>query len=212
MRQQQSFRGFIFILLMLILLALAMKLPYAREADKITSQEFVRILDEGQIEEVTIRPNAQTPTGSVSLILKNGDLIRQNVSDVKEAEKLLQDRNIDYLMEEVPQENYLVTILLPFMLSMVVVIIIIMVMNRSAGGGGANARMMNFGKSRARLSRDSKVNFTNVAGLEEEKEELEEVVDFLRNPQKYTSLGARIPKGLLLVIRAEDEGEQMSLL
>ena len=104
------------------------------------------------------------------------------------------------MIEEVPQENYLVTILLPFMLSIVVVVVILMVMNRgAAGGGGANARMMNFGKSRARLSRDSKVNFSNVAGLKEEKEELEEVVDFLKNPQKYTSVGARIPKGLLLV-------------
>ena len=80
-----------------------------------------------------------------------------------------------------------------------VVVIIIMVMNRGAGGGRANARMMNFGKSRARMSRDNKVNFSNVAGLEEEKEELEEVVDFLRNPRRYTSVGARIPKGLLLV-------------
>lgn len=198
MRQQQSFRGFIFILLMLILLAFAMRLPYAGASDKITSQEFVRILDEGQVAEVTIQPNPQTPTGSVQLILNSGDKIIQNVSDVKEAEQLLNDRNIDYRMEEVPQENYLMTILLPFMLSVAVVIVIMMLMNRNAGGG-ANARMMNFGKSRARLSRDSKVNFTNVAGLEEEKEELEEVVDFLKNPQKYTSVGARIPKGLLLV-------------
>ena len=90
-----------------------------------------------------------------------------------------------------------------------VVVIIIMVMNRSAGGGGANARMMNFGKSRARMSRDNKVNFSNVAGLEEEKEELEEVVDFLRNPQKYTSVGARIPKGLL---RVGPPGTVMTLL
>lgn len=108
-----------------------------------------------------------------------------------------------YTTMDVPQENYLVTIILPFMLSIVVVVIIIMVMNRSAGGGGANARMMNFGKSRARMSRDSKVNFSNVAGLVEEKEELEEVVDFLKNPQKYTSVGARIPKGLLLVALRE---------
>ena len=93
----------------------------------------------------------------------------------------------------------MLTIVMPFMLSIVVVVVIIMVMNRSASGGGANSRMMNFGRSRARLSRDSKVNFSRVAGLEEEKEELEEVVDFLKNPQKYTSVGARIPKGLLLV-------------
>ena len=102
-------------------------------------------------------------------------------------------------MEEVPQENTLLTVVMPFMLSIVVVVVIVTMMNRGAAGGGSNARMMNFGRSRAKLSRDSKVNFTNVAGLEEEKEELEEVVDFLKNPQKYTSVGARIPKGMLLV-------------
>ena len=129
----------------------------------------------------------------------DGQVKRLYVSDVKDAQTLLEAHDMAYTTMDVPQENYLVTIILPFMLSIVVVVIIIMVMNRSAGGGGANARMMNFGKSRARMSRDSKVNFSNVAGLVEEKEELEEVVDFLKNPQKYTSVGARIPKGLLLV-------------
>ncbi len=185
---------------MLIVLATVMGLPHGMQADKLTSQEFVQILDSGQIAEVSIRPNAQTPTGEAVVTLTSGDVIRQNFTDVQQAQKLFDDRGIDYVIEEVPQENYLVTILLPFMLSIVVVVVILMVMNRgAAGGGGANARMMNFGKSRARLSRDSKVNFSNVAGLKEEKEELEEVVDFLKNPQKYTSVGARIPKGLLLV-------------
>ena len=200
MRQQQTFRGFLFILLMLIVLATVMGLPHGMQADKLTSQEFGQILDSGQIAEVSIRPNAQTPTGEAVVTLTSGDVIRQNFTDVQQAQKLFDDRGIDYVIEEVPQENYLVTILLPFMLSIVVVVVILMVMNRgAAGGGGANARMMNFGKSRARLSRDSKANFSNVAGLKEEKEELEEVVDFLKNPQKYTSVGARIPKGLLLV-------------
>jgi len=148
---------------------------------------------------VSIHQNPQTPTGEVVLTLLDGQVKRLYVSDVKDAQKLLEAHDMAYTTMDVPQENYLVTIILPFMLSIVVVVIIIMVMNRSAGGGGANARMMNFGKSRARMSRDSKVNFSNVAGLVEEKEELEEVVDFLKNPQKYTSVGARIPKGLLLV-------------
>ena len=200
MRQQQTFRGFLFILLMLIVLAAVMGLPHGMQADRITNQEFVQILDEGQIVAASIRPNAQTPTGEAAVTLASGDIVRQNFADIGEAEALFRDRGIDYVVEEVPQENYLITILLPFMLSIVVVVVILMVMNRgAAGGGGANARMMNFGKSRARLSRDSKVNFSNVAGLKEEKEELEEVVDFLKNPQKYTSVGARIPKGLLLV-------------
>ena len=199
MRQQQTFRGFIFILLMLILIATAVRFPYARQADKVTNQDFIKILEDGQAADVNIHQNPQTPTGEVVLTLLDGQVKRLYVSDVKDAQKLLEAHDMAYTTMDVPQENYLVTIILPFMLSIVVVVIIIMVMNRSAGGGGANARMMNFGKSRARMSRDSKVNFSNVAGLVEEKEELEEVVDFLKNPQKYTSVGARIPKGLLLV-------------
>ena len=149
--------------------------------------------------EAVISPNPQTPSGYVTVTLANGQTVRQNVSDVKDAEQLLKDNSIDYSMEDVPQENTLLTVVMPFMLSIVVVVVIVTMMNRGAAGGGSNARMMNFGRSRAKLSRDSKVNFTNVAGLEEEKEELEEVVDFLKNPQKYTSVGARIPKGMLLV-------------
>ena len=199
MRQQQTFRGFIFILLMLILIATAVRFPYARQADKVTNQDFIKILEDGQAADVNIHQNPQTPTGEVVLTLLDGQVKRLYVSDVKDAQRLLDAHDMAYTTMDVPQENYLVTIILPFMLSIVVVVIIIMVMNRSAGGGGANARMMNFGKSRARMSRDSEVNFSNVAGLVEEKEELEEVVDFLKNPQKYTSVGARIPKGLLLV-------------
>ena len=199
MKQQQTFRGFMFIILMLILLMLALRFPYARQAQTVTAQKFEQILGSGNVAEAVISPNPQTPSGYVTVTLANGQTVRQNVSDVKDAEQLLKDNSIDYSMEDVPQENTLLTVVMPFMLSIVVVVVIVTMMNRGAAGGGSNARMMNFGRSRAKLSRDSKVNFTNVAGLEEEKEELEEVVDFLKNPQKYTSVGARIPKGMLLV-------------
>ena len=199
MKQQQTFRGFMFIILMLILLMLALRFPYARQAQTVTAQEFEQILGRGNVAEAVISPNPQTPSGYVTVTLANGQTVRQNVSDVKDAEQLLKDNSIDYSMEDVPQENTLLTVVMPFMLSIVVVVVIVTMMNRGAAGGGSNARMMNFGRSRAKLSRDSKVNFTNVAGLEEEKEELEEVVDFIKNPQKYTSVGARIPKGMLLV-------------
>ena len=199
MRQQQTFRGFMFIILMLFLLMLALRFPYARQAEAVTAQEFTQVLESGSVTDAVISPNPQTPSGYVTVTLANGQSVRQNVSDVKDVEQLLKDNNIDYSMEEVPQENTLLTVVMPFMLSIVVVVVIVTMMNRGAAGGGSNARMMNFGRSRAKLSRDSKVNFTNVAGLEEEKEELEEVVDFLKNPQKYTSVGARIPKGMLLV-------------
>ena len=178
---------------------LALRFPYARQAQTVTAQEFEQILGSGNVAEAVISPNPQTPSGYVTVTLANGQTVRQNVSDVKDAEQLLKDNSIDYSMEDVPQENTLLTVVMPFMLSIVVVVVIVTMMNRGAAGGGSNARMMNFGRSRAKLSRDSKVNFTNVAGLEEEKEELEEVVDFLKNPQKYTSVGARIPKGMLLV-------------
>ena len=200
MRQQQTFRVFVFLLMMLVLLAVAFKYTAtARTEDKLTHEEFLQVLDTQKVEEAVISQNPQAPTGVVTLTLDGNRVARQNVSDVKEAEQLLKEHNIDYSLEGVPQESTMLTIVMPFMLSIVVVVVIIMVMNRSASGGGANSRMMNFGRSRARLSRDSKVNFSRVAGLEEEKEELEEVVDFLKNPQKYTSVGARIPKGLLLV-------------
>ena len=200
MRQQQTFRGFVFLIMMLVLLAFAFKFTSTAGAgDRLTYQEFLQVLDTEKVEEAVISQNPQAPTGTVTLTLEGDRIARQNVSDVKEAEQLLRDRNIDYAVEGVPQENTMLTVVMPFLLSIVVVIVIITVMNRGAAGNGANARMMNFGRSRARLSRDSKVNFSRVAGLEEEKEELEEVVDFLKNPQKYTSVGARIPKGLLLV-------------
>ena len=200
MRQQQTFRGFVFLIMMLVLLAFAFKFTSTAGAgDRLTYQEFLQVLDTEKVEEAVISQNPQAPTGTVTLTLEGDRIARQNVSDVKEAEQLLRDRNIDYAVEGVPQENTMLTVVMPFLLSIVVVIVIITVMNRGAAGNGANARMMNFGRSCARLSRDSKVNFSRVAGLEEEKEELEEVVDFLKNPQKYTSVGARIPKGLLLV-------------
>ena len=134
MRQQQTFRGFIFILLMLILIATAVRLPYARQADKVTNQDFIQILDDGQASEVAIHQNPQTPTGEVVITMADGQVKRLYVTDVKDTQKILDDHKMEYVVMDVPQENYLVTIILPFMLSIVVVVIIIMVMNRSAGG------------------------------------------------------------------------------
>lgn len=203
MRQQQTFRGFIFILLMLILIATAVRLPYARQADKVTNQDFVRILDDGQAAEVAIHQNPQTPTGEVVITLTDGQVKRLYVTDVKDTQKLLEDHQMEYVVMDVPQENYLVTIILPFMLSIVVVVIIIMVMNRSAGGGGANARMMNFGKSRARMSRDSKVNFSNVAGLWRKRKNWKRWWISLRIPRSIPASGPGSPRDCFLWDRRE---------
>ncbi|MFR8536422.1 MAG: AAA family ATPase [Lacrimispora saccharolytica] len=176
---------------------MAAMLPHQGAADKITHQELVTLLseDHARIAQVTINQNPQVPTGEVIINMADGTEKQMYVTDVNEVEQLLRQSGIDgYNVTDVPQENILLTVALPILLSTVVVVIIIMVMNRSAGGGGANARMMNFGKSRARMSRDNKVNFSNVAGLEEEKEELEEVVDFLRNPRSTPALAPESPR------------------
>ena len=200
MRQQQQFRGMGFVLIIMLMLLLVT--TFSRQMftnDDISYQQYLEILDSGEAVKVSIRQNQQTPTGVVNLQLPDGSSRQYFTSDVVAEQKLLQEKGLDYILQDVPQDNYLLSIMIPILLSTVVVIVLISVMNARAAGGGANAKMMNFGKSRARLSRDSKVTFHDVAGLEEEKEELEEVVDFLRQPQKYTSVGARIPKGLLLV-------------
>ncbi|MDO4328146.1 MAG: ATP-dependent zinc metalloprotease FtsH [Lachnospiraceae bacterium] len=199
MRQQQ-YRGFGFILIIVMMLLMVMS--FSRQIftnDDISYREYLTALDDGSVERVVIRQNQQTPTGEVELTLKDSTVRQYYTSDVIAEQHLLQEKGIDYINIDVPHENMMLSVMIPILLSTVVVVVLITMMNARAAGGGANAKMMNFGKSRARISRDSKVNFTNVAGLDEEKEELAEVVDFLRQPQKYTSVGARIPKGLLLV-------------
>ncbi|MCI9559732.1 ATP-dependent zinc metalloprotease FtsH [Clostridiaceae bacterium] len=166
---------------------------------RLTNQEFLSILDSVEVSGVTIRQNEQAPTGEVVFLIDNQEFSAY-VSDVNEAGKLLEQRNIDYLVDNVPQSNYWLSVILPVGISVLLAIVLIFMMNmRASAGGGANSRMMNFGKSRARMTHSSRVNFKSVAGLKEEKEDLEEMVDFLRNPQKYTSVGARIPKGVILV-------------
>ena len=166
-----------------------------------TWQEFQTAVEQEQIEAVEIAQNREIPTGSVNALLKDGTEVSFYVSNVADVEKLLQYYDLQYTLDDVPGESIFSNVVLPVLLSMVVVMIMIMFMNRSMNGGGSNAKMMNFGKSRAKLSddKDKKITFEEVAGLEEEKEDLKEIVDFLKNPQKYTRVGARIPKGVLLV-------------
>lgn len=146
---------------------------------------------------VSIEPNKQTPTGSVTVTLKDGNSRTMYVSDVTQIEEYLREQNLDPLVKKVQEDSYFLTILLPIIICAVVVVFII-IMITNGGGGGANAKMMNFGKSRAKMQSDVKTSFKDVAGLREERAELEEIVDFLKDPNKYTKLGARIPKGILL--------------
>ena len=201
MKQNQQFRGMGLILLVMALIFFASTLTQQGSlfSDEMTYQEFMTSVENGAIETALIRQNAQTPTGVVMTILKDGERGRIAVSDVMEVQRLFREKGIDYLVDDVPRDNYLMTIILPIGLSAVVIMFLMMYMNARIGGGGGNSTMMNFGKSRAKMSRTNSVDFSKVAGLEEEKEDLEEIVDFLKNPKKYTDVGARIPKGVILV-------------
>lgn len=192
--------GFYFLIFALVMCAvLYFASNYFNGSEYISSQEFETLLDSDAVSSVSVTQNSEVPTGSVHLRLRTGEEKVVYVSDVNETEKLLKDKFPKYTMGDVKREGILSTYLFPI-LSMGILLFIFMTMMGSQGGGGANSKMMNFGKSRAKLStEDNKIRFNDVAGLKEEKEDLQEIVDFLKNPQKYTKVGARIPKGVILV-------------
>ena len=166
-----------------------------------TEQDFQQDIQEEKVSQVYIRPNRETPTGQVVVRMKNGDEYNFYSLDVKELQDTLEEEtDITIHVADVPGDNVFMTSVLPLILTVVLVLVIMNMMNRQMSGG-SNAKMMNFGKSRAKMSTeaDKKVTFKDVAGLQEEKEELEEIIDFLKEPQKYVKVGARIPKGVLLV-------------
>ncbi len=198
LKQQQPFKGLGFLLLLVIMLIFASRLP--QKSEIITNQELMQVIDNGTIASATIRQSDPPPTGKIDMTMSDGTSKQANVSNVLGIQDRLDRNGITYTVDAVQKENLFLTITLPLILTAVAMVFLFMVMNARAGAGSANNKMMNFGKSRALLAKEAnKVNFSKVAGLEEEKEELEEVVDFLKNPQKYTSVGARIPKGILLV-------------
>jgi len=173
---------------------------------KLNSAEFNSVIEENNIELIEIRQNSQTPTGEAIIYFNNQDKygkaeVHYFISDVNDFIKKMESKDITYILDDVPRESVFTNTILPILLAAIMVMFFVMYMNGkiAAGGGGGNNKMMNFGKSRARIVKAANINFTKVAGLEEEKEELAEVVDFLKDPGKYTRLGARIPKGIILV-------------
>lgn len=197
-------KGFgIYVFLMIGILVVFMILPnFMNPSHVVTASDYQSYLKEKQIVEAEISQNEEVPTGVVRFRLEDGTGGRINVSDVKEAEKELEDAEVAYTLRDVSKAGVIGTVVVPVMLSVLMIFLLIMFFGRAGagGGGGANARMMDFGKSRARMStaEDQKIRFQDVAGLQEEKEDLEEIVDFLKNPVKYTRVGARIPKGVIL--------------
>ena len=166
--------------------------------DTYSKQDFKADLEEGVITNIVISPNTETPTGQVAVTLKNNEVHRFYATDVNEIQEIMEPYNVSSYVENVPQESIFLTYVLPILSVVAIGVFLFFIINAQNAGGGANGKMMNFGKSRAKMSTDTKKTLNDVAGLQEEKEDLEEIIDFLKNPAKYTKVGARIPKGVLL--------------
>lgn len=187
---------FIFIILLLLVI-FGLNLLNNR-TDEYTKAEFIADLDAGNVSEVVVQPNGEAPTGYLEIQMKNGVSHKLYATDITELETLVREYGFDPVVNDIERENWFLTYMLPMLVVLAVGIFLFMMMNAQQAGGG-NGKMMNFGKSRAKMTLgDKSVTFAQVAGLKEEKEELEEIVDFLKEPGKYTGVGARIPKGVLL--------------
>ena len=199
---KQNSRGFtlyfIFIMALLLIVAVASGVSRKNEQEDYTRAELIRDMEAGNVAQIEITPNRETPTGFLEIRLKNGVEKKLYVTDVTESEELIRTYDINPTVKDVQRESWILTTLVPMLIVLAVGIILFLIVNAQNAGSG-NARMMNFGKSRAKLwMGDKTITFQQVAGLKEEKEELEEIVDFLKEPGKYTKVGARIPKGVLL--------------
>ncbi len=187
---------FIFILLLLLVIFGLNMLN--NRTDEYTKAEFIADLDAGNVSEIVVQPNGEAPTGYLEIQMKNGVNHKLYATDVTELETLVREYGFDPVINDIQRENWFLTYMLPMLVVLAVGVFLFMMMNAQQAGGG-NGKMMNFGKSRAKMTLgDKSVTFAQVAGLKEEKEELEEIVDFLKEPGKYTGVGARIPKGVLL--------------
>lgn len=204
-RRNRGVGGFTLLTFVILLFAMFwLANTLGERADMLSRKEFEELIASDQVQNVTVIQNKNVPTGRVEIELKaeegeRGEVKNYYVSDVNQIQEDLAEWDVDYELPNAPQDNWFTTTILPVLLMMAGVFFLFSMMNRQ--GGGANAKAMSFGKSRAKLSteKDKKITFAQVAGLKEEKEELEEVVDFLKSPKKYIQVGARIPKGILLV-------------
>ena len=201
-RNRNGFRGFgFYAVLILVVIMIWYGLSGNTATSSYTKSDFQKALGKGDVTYVKVVQNREVPTGSLRIKLKDGSQQYLYASDINEMQSLMDDEKFDnYTIEDVPAESWIMT-LLPYLLIFGAFFILFVIMYNNAAANSGGGKMMNFGKSRAKLSteEDNKTSFANVAGLREEKEELEELVDFLRDPKKYTKLGARIPKGVLLV-------------
>ena len=196
-------RGFSFYLGIILLVLLFMS--FARQSfmlgEMCSYNEYVETVESGEVVSATVTPNAETPTGRISITTADGEEKQLYVTDVNEEFQRLEDAGVGTInINNVQKDNLFLVVVLPILAGMVIIAIFIVMLNNQAMQGGSGNKMMNFGKSRAKMADGSlRITFKDVAGLKEEKEDLEEIVDFLKNPEKFIKVGARIPKGVLLV-------------
>ena len=192
----KSINSYFMFIILLILVIIGLNLLSNRE-EEYTRAEFIADLDAGNVAEVVVQPNGEAPTGYLEIQMKNGANHKLYATDISELETLVREYGFDPVVNDIKRESWFLTYMLPLLIVLAAGIFLFMMMNAQQAGG--NGKMMNFGKSRAKMTLgDKSVTFAQVAGLKEEKEELAEIVDFLKEPGKYTGVGARIPKGVLL--------------
>ena len=194
--KKKSSMPYMFIVILVLITAICVS-SVNKQSFNYSKEFLIRDLGENKVKSITIQPNADTPTGTIYVKLESGQEMRFSALDTKDIEKLGEENNITVNVTEVEKENWFLTNVLPYLIFVIAIVFIFVLMNSGQSSGGGN-KMMTFGKSRARLSTGGSTTLKDVAGLKEEKEDLEEIIDFLRDPMKYSKLGARIPKGVLL--------------
>ena len=202
MKKNRSMRGVAFYLMLLSIFIIGM--IYSSVADRNQTQytftQFCQWLDEGNVKEVYVTPNVEVPTGRVQVKMTNGEVRTFYAADIMRVEEAAEAQGVQVIVNEVDKPSWFWTTVFPYLVILIAVILVFLVLGHSLGGGGSNSQVLNFGKSRAQMTdgKDNPTTFKDVAGLQEEKEELQEVVDFLANPKQFIRVGARIPKGILM--------------
>lgn len=196
MNQKRGISIYFILMLVVVFLFIVLPMFFNGNQGTYTRGQLETDIAQKNVAAAVIEPEQISPTGKVTFSMVSGEKKVMFVTDVTEIEKYLTEKGIDPYIAEVARDSWFLTNLLPLLICVVLMVFLMTVM--TGGGGGSNAKMMNFGKSRAKMSTDSKIKLKDVAGLDEEKEELNEIVEFLKDPAKFTKVGARIPKGVLL--------------
>lgn len=200
-KQMKGYGWYIIILLIVIATFFISNNIELSNQDEYSKTQFVNDIENNQVKSIDIYPNEEVPTGDVTVVLKDGKNVSFNVLDTVEIDKIAMEAGIEAVTHPISKPSWFLTSVLPYILVFIIIIVLFSFLSNQASVGGGNSKVMNFGKSRAKMTTEENKNttFKNVAGLDEEKDELKEIVDFLKSPKKYIQVGARIPKGVLLV-------------